>query len=393
MLRLIGVFIQATMLCLIAYNSITSLWGLPDRSPAPTGPRQRRVRVVVPAHNEQSVIGAIVADIQASTYPRELFQLWVVADRSDDNTAVVAEAAGARVARRTSGNPGKGDALSWYLTENPLAADEVLVLFDADNRVPPEALGRMVDEIDNGHDVVQCYLDVTNPDSSLLTEAAALSYWAGNRMVQLARSNLGWTADLGGTGMAITGAALDTAGGFRDSLTEDQDLGVRLLLCGTRVEWVHDVRVQDEKPRSAPVAIRQRARWMSGKRAARRAHLSSLLRSSEPGSFDMAIRLIQPGRSFIALLTGLLTVAAFATDWNWLLPWPVLAAATALQFLLPIPFLLKDGIPLRRIVRYPLLTLVAALWIPVRLVSTRRTAWYHTSHEGVTRNGESNVSP
>ena len=131
----------------------------------------------------------------------------------------------------------------------------------------PDVLGRIADELDAGHEVVQCYLDVANPDGSLLAEAAALSYWAGNRMVQLARSNLGWSADLGGTGMAMSPGLLDRVGGFGDSLTEDQELGARIVLASERVEWLHDVKVEDEKPTSLSVTVRQRARWMSGKRS------------------------------------------------------------------------------------------------------------------------------
>ena len=73
---------------------------------------------------------------------------------------------------------------------------------------------------------------MSNPDASALTTAAALSYWASNRMVQLARRNLGWSADLGGTGMCLTGEALAAVGGFGTSATEDQELVARLVLAG-----------------------------------------------------------------------------------------------------------------------------------------------------------------
>ena len=61
--------------------------------------------------------------------------------------------------------------------------------------------------------------------------------------------------------MCITEAALAAAGGFGDSLVEDQELGVRLFLSGHRVRWLHDVRIADEKPVAVEVAIRQRSRW------------------------------------------------------------------------------------------------------------------------------------
>jgi hypothetical protein len=96
--------------------------------------------------------------------------------------------------------------------------------------------------------------------------------------------------------MCISQAALADAGGFGDSLVEDQELGVRLFLSGHKVQWLHDVRISDEKPSRAVVAIRQRSRWVSGRRHVAATYLGRLLRRGEPASWDLALRLIQPSR-------------------------------------------------------------------------------------------------
>jgi cellulose synthase/poly-beta-1,6-N-acetylglucosamine synthase-like glycosyltransferase len=231
--------------------------------------------------------------------------------------------------------------------------------------------------------VLQAYLDVTNPDGSALATASALTYWAGNRMVQLARRNLGWPADLGGTGMCLTAGALAAVGGVGSTLAEDAELTAALALAGITVTWLHDVRVRDEKPTSTAVAVRQRARWVSGKRAVARRYVLPLLRRGHPADLDLALRLVQPGRSFVALLTGLMGVLAAVTRSRALLHWPVWTAAAAGQVLLPLPFLARDGVPLRYLARYPLVTLVALLWLPVRLASrVAGRGWYHTPHGG-----------
>ena len=289
---------------------------------------------------------------------------------------------------RSDGPGGKGAALSWYLDAYPLDDDEALVVFDADNRLPPGALARIADELDAGHDIVQCYLDVENPDGSVLATASAMSYWAGNRMVQLARDNLGWASDLGGTGMAFTAEALERIGGFGTSLTEDQEIGVRAALADVRVAWLHDVRIRDEKPTDLTTTVRQRSRWMSGKREVAKLHLrplwSAAIRRRSFSLFDQGLRLVQPGRSFVALLSGALAVAAVATRSRFLFsPWIWITAAVG-QFVQPIPFLLRDGVPPRYVLRYPFLAVLAALWIPVRVVSSRvNGAWFHTPHTGV----------
>lgn len=383
MLRLLATIPQVLIAALAGYNAIVSLWGWSDRRPADRG-AARRIRVVIPAHNEAAVIENLVQDLTSQTHPSDATDVVVVADRCTDGT--VAASLPARVVERTEGIEGKGAALAWYLGREPLEDNDVLLVIDADNRVPPNLLERISDEIAAGHDVVQVYLDSTNPDESAMSMAYAMSYWAGNRMVQLARSNLGWSADLGGTGMAFTAEALAAAGGFGDGLTEDQELGARLALAGRTVEWLHDVRIYDEKPTDTSSAVRQRARWMAGKRAVARLYLASLwgaaIEQRSPRLFDFGLRLVQPGRSFIALVSGVLTAVAIVTRSRLLLPWPVWGAITAVQVLLPIPFLARDGVSAKHLIRYPLLALLAALWVPIRAISAVARGWGHTRHSG-----------
>ena len=117
--------------------------------------------------------------------------------------------------------------------------------------------------------------------------------------------------------MAFTGEALDRIGGFGTSLTEDQETGVRAALSGLRVAWLHDVRIRDEKPTDLATTVRQRSRWMSGKREVARRNLRQLWAAAvaqrSPGLLDQGLRLVQPGRSFVALLSGLLAALAVAT--------------------------------------------------------------------------------
>jgi cellulose synthase/poly-beta-1,6-N-acetylglucosamine synthase-like glycosyltransferase len=369
---------QILLAALIVYNLAVALAGWPDPTKAAPGPRQRRFRIAIPAHNEEAVIATVVGDLKNLSYRPDLFTIAVLADRCTDQTADKARAAGAEVLERTEGPDGKGAVLGWFTDARPMAADEALVVVDADNRLPVDFLERLSDEIDAGGQVLQAYLDVSNPDASAIATASALSYWASNRMVQLARRNLGWTADLGGTGMCITATALEAAGGFGDSLVEDQELGVRLFLAGYPVQWLHDVRIGDEKPAGVGVAIRQRSRWVAGRRQVARAFFGQLLRRRRPASWDLALRLVQPSRMGVAVLSAALAVASALGLALW--AWWVWAAIAAVQLLVPLPFLARDRVPARYIVRYPMLILLPLLKVPARLFRNR--GWYHTPHEG-----------
>jgi cellulose synthase/poly-beta-1,6-N-acetylglucosamine synthase-like glycosyltransferase len=381
MLRIVALAPQALLIALIAYNLVIAMWGWPNPAVLPAGARRRRFRVVIPAHDEEAVIGNVLTDLADQDYPADLIEAWVLADRCTDRTAEIARGR-ASVVERVEGPDGKAAALSWYLDQHPLQADETLAVVDADNRLPANLLARMADEFDKGAEALQTYLDVANPDASLLASASAVSYWASNRMVQLARHNLGWTADLGGTGMALTAGALAAAGGIGTSTTEDQDLGSRLLIAGTPVRWIHDVRIADEKPSSLGVAVRQRARWASGKAGVRRQLLADLLRLRSPAGLDLAIRLTQPSRTFVALLTGILAVVAALVGGDYLFSWQVWLTVAFLQFIAPLPFLIRDGVGARYLWQYPLIAVFGVIYLPVRLLGRLTKGWYHTPHEG-----------
>lgn len=364
------------------YSSGIALWGL--RTPASAGSdSRRRMRVVVAAHNEELVIAGIASDLAAQDHPEDLIRCCVVADRCKDSTAEVA-ATFVAVEERSDGEGAKGAAISWYLSHHPLEEDESLLILDADNRIAVEFVGAVASELDRGSEVVQAYLDVSNPDGSVLATANALTYWASNRMVQLARSNLGWSCDLGGTGMAMTKQALDAAGGFTDDLTDDLALNVRLNLAGYRARWMHDVRLSDEKPLDMRSTVTQRARWVRGKRDVQRNYGWALIRNAflkrQPALLDLAFRLFNPGRSFIALSIAVLAAVSFLAPGLGLWIWWALAGVAAVVVLLPMAFLAVEGIPGRYIVRYPYVTLLAILWLPIRVASRIMKTWTRTGH-------------
>lgn len=386
MLRLFVLAAQVLVVLLAAYNAIIALWGWRNLPVAKQGPHSTLVRIVVPAHNEVAVIASVVEDLAQQDYPKAGYQVVVIADRCTDGTAE-AVVAPARAVVRADGDGGKGAALAWYLDREPLVEGEVLVVLDADNRVEPTFLPLVIDEIEGGATVIQCYLDVSNPDASMLATASALSYWASNRMVQLARTNLGWSSDLGGTGMAFVSSSIDDAGGFTDDLVEDQALGVRLSLSGHVVRWLHHVRVRDEKPSTPTVAVTQRARWMAGKRSLARTMAPSVfgaaLRRRSFALTDLGIRLLQPSRTFLALVAAVLGVVAYFSGSPWLVRWEIWLAVVLVVFFMPVAFLWRDDVPRRYLIQYPLLLVIAILWIPVRIVSVVvRGRWNPTPHSG-----------
>ncbi len=346
MIRFLLFAFQVTTAALAVYNLVTALWGLPAYRPIPAGSRRRAIRTVIPAHNEQGVLGGLLDDLAAQDYPAESLRTVVLADRCTDGTVGLATGR-VEVVERHTGPDGKGALLAWYLEQNPLGFDESLVVLDADNRVDEQFVSGIADALDAGYDAAQAYVDTSNPEESWLATAGALSYWASNRMVQLARHRLSWNPDLGGTGSGFGPAAVAALTKSRDSLTEDQEQSARLAAAGMTVAWLHDTRVLDQKPARLDVAIQQRARWMSGRRQTSRHNRLDLLgaawRQRSWGPVDLLIRQIQPGRTFMVLVALGLAVGAAFTDLLW--PWWVWLAAAIIQVLVPLLFLSRWTAP------------------------------------------------
>lgn len=352
---------------------------------APGGAVERPLRVVVPAHDEQNVIADLVSDLRSQNYPPASYQVWVLADRCADDTAKVAADAGASVTERHSGPDGKGELLKWYLSDSPLADDEVLVVLDADNRVEPDFLSLLSGAVTDGDQVVQASVLPSNLDASPIAAAAGLGDWMAREMIYKRAAARGWPVELGGTGFCISAAALSAAGGWSGSFTEDLDLTVRLLLAGYAVRYLPQAQVWDEKPTGLRAAVGQRGRWAQGRTGVRKSRggklwKTALARRSLP-MWLMAWRLAAPGRSFRLLVTT--AVLALSVIWEWGSPfsWPVWAAIALWQGGRPLLALwrVKEIRPHLR--WYPLTLIWGFVWLWVRL-GRRRRGWYHTPHRG-----------
>lgn len=273
---------------------------------------------LVCAHNESAVISQIVKTLRDQKYPKELYDIVVIADNCKDNTAQIASGAGANVWERFHDTKkSKGYALEWAfqkIWDEKLNYDAV-VIFDADNLVSPNFLYIMDQKMQNGAEVIQGYLDSKNPNDTWITKAYAFSYWATNRIFQLARELLGLSAQLGGTGMCISTSVLKEHPWGTQSMTEDLEYVVRYVLSsGQPVCWAHEASVYDEKPLKLKSSFVQRTRWARGhiecavkySRDLAKATLSRA-KSKEFQSaiitFDVLIYLIQPARMVISIVT------------------------------------------------------------------------------------------
>jgi 1,2-diacylglycerol 3-beta-glucosyltransferase len=226
-----------------------------------------RIAVLVPAHDEESVIDACVASLMAQDHPADRRAIIVIADNCGDRTAERARAAGATVWERDDAqHPGKGQAIAWALARLFGGESDIdaVAMVDADCIASRNFLATLDVALRGGAAAVQVAYDVANPESS---PSAALR-WAGfalmHRVRPRGRRALGLSADLFGSGMAFRTELLRAHPWQSYSITEDAEYHLQLVRAGIRVAFRDDASVSSPMPTTFQGAREQQLRWESG---------------------------------------------------------------------------------------------------------------------------------
>ena len=229
--------------------------------------KNHKFMALVPAHNEAAVVANLIESLKNQNYPKELLDIYVIADNCTDNTAQIARDAGAIVYERfDSEKKTKGYAMQWFLNKmNEQGADyDAMCVFDADNVVMPDFFTAMNKKLCQGEEVVQGYRDIKNPTDSWVSAGYAIFYWTMHRFYHLARYNLGLSALLNGTGFMVKFDIIKPTGWNTDTLTEDIEFSLKRIIQGKRVGWATDAIVYDEQPVGFKQSWSQRSRWTIG---------------------------------------------------------------------------------------------------------------------------------
>lgn len=229
--------------------------------------KKHKFMMILPAHNESAVIGSLIESLQALDYPKELYDIYVIADNCTDNTAQIAKDLGAIVYERfDEKKKTKGFAMQWFLNQKikENADYDAFCVFDADNVVDKNFLNAMNKKLCQGEEIVQGYRDIKNPADSWISAGYALFYWMMNRFYHLARYNLGLSPLINGTGFMVDFNLIKPTGWDTITLTEDIEFSLKNIAKGRKLGWATDAIVYDEQPTEFKQSWSQRSRWTVG---------------------------------------------------------------------------------------------------------------------------------
>ena len=228
------------------------------------------ITVLVPAHNEEKVIGRALTALVPQLTVKD--QLVVIADNCTDNTAKLSCQLGATVIERNDHlNRGKGYALDYglrFIESNP---PQVVAIVDADCVVQPDSINQIALEVMKTDRPVQAvYLMESAATSNPHNLISALAFKIKNlvRPTGLARLNL--SCLLTGTGMAFPWTAISQVSLASGNIVEDMQLSVDLALAGNAPKFCPQAKVLGILPQKEQAANSQKKRWTHG-------HLKTIL--------------------------------------------------------------------------------------------------------------------
>lgn len=270
------IILQISLLCLALYLYIyvgyslflcLTKWMVKEGDKREESPSTRFV-VLIPAHNEELLIGRLLNSLRKQDYPSKLFDMVVVADNCTDATGAVAANYFARVlVRNDAKRRGKGFAIAFAISEIALESYDAVFIIDADSIAGQGALKNLDGEVQRGRKVVQCLNGVENTEASWFTVLMNVSRTLSNKVLEPAADRLGLSSHLVGNGMCFSRDILKKYGWNAFSVGEDWEYHAKLIEAGERVCFAKDAGVYHQESESLRQATPQRLRWSGGRMA------------------------------------------------------------------------------------------------------------------------------
>ena len=227
------------------------------------------ISVMVPLFKESDVAGKLVARLARLEYPRDLTDILLVIEESDDVTNDALKDATLphwiRVVRVPDGPiKTKPRALNYALN---FCRAAIVGIWDAEDRPDPDQLHKVARAFHFAPADVACLqgaLDYYNPRTNWLARCFTVEYAAWFRVLLPGVARLGLVVPLGGTTLFFRRDLLEQVGAWDSwNVTEDADLGVRLARRGYRTQLIDTTTDEEANCRALPW-IKQRSRWLKG---------------------------------------------------------------------------------------------------------------------------------
>ncbi|MEI7485678.1 MAG: glycosyltransferase, partial [Ignavibacteriota bacterium] len=227
--------------------------------------------VLIPAHNEEKVIGKTIEAMLRLNYPEDKLEIIVINDGSSDSTREIIESYAALDKRVIlydipKGQGGKGKSRTLNLGIKTAKSD-VIAIYDADNTPDPDALRYLVIQLISNKELgaVIGKFRTVNKNTNLLTRFINIETLSFQSMLQAGRWQMHNIATLPGTNFVMWNWLISRLDGWdEEALTEDSELSIRIYEEGYKIKFIPYAITYEQEPQEWKVWIKQRMRWVRG---------------------------------------------------------------------------------------------------------------------------------
>jgi len=283
----------------------------------------RKFAVLIPGYKEDAVIVDVAHKATQQDYPKDKFEVIVIADTFKKETLDSLRKLPIRVVEVIFEVSKKSKALNKCME---IIGDnyDVAFVLDADNIMEKDVLKKINAAFDRGFKAVQGHRTAKNlnADFAILD---ALSEEINNHIFRKGHRVIGISSALIGSGMGLDYSLFKKTMATVDSVGEDKEVELKIIKNNTVIEYVHDAIIYDEKTQESNNFVNQRRRWIAAQLDYFRSHfLDGLVALFTKGNFDYFDKVLQMVLPPRILLSGILFLLSVLYGVIHFLPCPVL---------------------------------------------------------------------
>ena len=250
---------------------VFALIGLFKRRKYPHTDKKLKYGLIIPARNEEAVVGGLIDSIQKNNYPQDKLHIFVIAHNCTDRTAEIARGMGATVYEYNNPEENTMGYAFRYLFDRinedyGTESYDGFFLFNADNILDKNYFDIMNDAFvaEGGERVITSFRNSKNFGENTMAACYGLYFVYGCLFESRGRTVCGCSTRVQGTGYVIN-SKLVRDGWRYVTLTEDWEFTVDQLIEDNKICFCDDAVFYDEQPTTFKVMWRQRVRWCRGR--------------------------------------------------------------------------------------------------------------------------------
>lgn len=303
--------------------------------------KNNKFLVLIAAYKGDEVIKYTAADALKQNYPRELFDVVVIADSLQTETITFLKTLDLKVKEVVFEQSTKSKSINEALLDYSDDLYDYAVVLDIDNEMDPNFLLTINQYLQNNELIVQGHRVAKNLDTNFAV-LDALSEEVNNTIFRQGHVALGLSCAVIGSGFAtrfkdfkVYMSNIKAIGGF------DKELELRILADKHYIDYAPNAMLYDEKVQIGKVFQNQRRRWLSAQVFyLRKFYLSAFKQLLLRGNFDYFNKVFQFVLLPRVLMLGFTLITALLVTlfgWSNARIWKALPLVAIFSLVIAIP--------------------------------------------------------